>query len=103
MRSFIKLLADSIAQLFIGVVVALPLVALRLAYAVVSLILDLNDSSSPFTTSVAAGVCLSVVPEMLVTVVLLAVGVSTRDMWVLGGRWRQVKEPGEDDLLMVGW
>ncbi|KAM0798782.1 hypothetical protein BDR22DRAFT_808325 [Usnea florida] len=89
-------------SLFIGVVIALPLVALRLAYAVVSLILDLDHSILYFTSSLAVKVCLSVVPEMLVTVVLLAVGVSTRDLWALRGRWRQVKGPGEDDVLMVG-
>ena len=94
-------LADSFAQLFIGVVVALPLVALRIAYAVVSLILDVNDSPSPFTTLLAVGICLSVVPEMLVTVVLLVVGVSTRNIWALSGRWRRVEEYRRSDYMMV--
>ena len=94
-------LADSFTQLFIGVVVALPLVALRLVYAVVSLMLELNTSPSHFTTSLAVKVCLSVVPEMLVTVVLLVVGVSTRNIWALSGRWRRVKEPERSDYVMV--
>ena len=84
-----------------GVVIALPLVAMRLSYAVVSLIFDLNNSISYFTSSLAVKVCLSVVPEMLVTVVLLVVGVSTRDIWALSGRWRRGKEIGRSDDVMV--
>ena len=99
--AFIMLCADSFTQLFIGVVVALPLVALRLAYGVVSLILDLNTSPSHFTTSLAVKVCLSVVPEMLLTVTLLMVGVSTRNIWALSGRWRGVKEYRRSDYMMV--
>lgn len=80
---------------------ALPLVALRLAYGVASLVLDLNTSPSHFTTSLAVKVCLSVVPEMLVTVLLLVVGVITRNVWALSGRWRRMKEPARNDHVMV--
>ena len=101
MYPFVLQLADSFTQLFIGVVVALPLVALRLLYGVVSLILELNPSPSHFTTSLAVKVCLSVVPEMLLTVILLAVGLSTRDIWVLSGRWRRMKVSERNDYMMV--
>lgn len=66
--------------------------ALRLAYGVCSLILELNSSSSEFTRSLAIKVCLSVVPEMLLTIAFVAVGVSTRDMWASFGRWTQVNK-----------
>ena len=100
-NAFTVRLADSFAQLFIGVVVALPLVALRLAYGVASLMLDLNTSPSHFTTSLAIKVCLSVVPEMLVTILFLAVGVSTRNIWVVSGRWRRMKESGRNVQVTV--
>ncbi|MCJ1292779.1 hypothetical protein MMC34_004332 [Xylographa carneopallida] len=67
-------------KLLYGVVAALPLVGFRLIYAIVSLLLEVNGSSSGFTTSVAAKVCMSVVPEMLATIVFVVAGISTRDM-----------------------
>ncbi|MCJ1391435.1 hypothetical protein MMC18_004299 [Xylographa bjoerkii] len=67
-------------KLLYGVLVALPLVALRLIYAIISLFLEAGGSSSAFTTSVAVKVCMSVVPEMIVTIVFVVAGISTRSM-----------------------
>lgn len=88
---------DSTSQLLLGVVVALPLVAVRLVYGVSSLILELNGSSSEFMTSLAIKVCLSVVPEMLLTVGFVVVGINTRKIWVPVGRWTRVERFGSDD------
>ena len=71
---------DKGIQLLYAVLAALPLVLLRLIYAIVSLLLDLGGSGSDFTTSVAAKVVLSVVPEMIVAIVFVVAGIATRDM-----------------------
>ena len=71
---------DKALQVLYGVVAALPLVGIRLVYAIVSLLLEVNGSSSDFPTSLAAKVCMSVVPEMIATIVFVVAGISTRDM-----------------------
>lgn len=63
-----------------GVVAALPPVGLRLIYAVITLVLEINRSSSDFPTSLAAKVCMSVVPEMITVVILVIVGLDTRNI-----------------------
>ena len=73
-------LTNRIAQLLYGVVFALPFVALRLAYGVTSLMLELDHSSSTFLTSVPIKVILSVVPEIFVTITLVGVGIMTRNI-----------------------
>ena len=40
--------------------------------------LDIDGSSSGFPTSLAAKVCMSVVPEMITTVILVMAGLNTR-------------------------
>ncbi|MCJ1382350.1 hypothetical protein MMC17_005463 [Xylographa soralifera] len=67
-------------KLLYSVLVALPLVGIRLLYAVISLLLEVSGSSSDFTTSVAAKVCMSVVPEMIATIVFVLAGIVTRNM-----------------------
>lgn len=58
----------------------MPLTGLRLGYAIAFLQLKISDPTSGFLTSKAVEVCLSVVPEMLVTLILLLVGVKTRSL-----------------------
>ncbi|MCJ1399121.1 hypothetical protein MMC11_002323 [Xylographa trunciseda] len=85
-------------KLLYAVLIALPLVAVRLIYAVVSLLMEVNGTGSGFTTSVAAKVLMSVVPEMLATIVFVVAGVATRDMH------KGVQEPGgryRDGVLLV--
>ena len=76
-------------QLLHGVLVALALVILRLVYGAISLMLELNHPTSSFLTSTVAKVLLSTVPEMIVTIILLATGISTRNMYKGFGRWRR--------------
>ena len=85
-------------QLLYGVLAALPLVVFRLVYGVISLMLELNHPHSGFLTSTVAKVLLSTVPEMIVTIILLAAGISTRRMYKGLGRWRRV-EPESIDLM----
>jgi hypothetical protein len=66
--------------LLYGVVAALPPVGLRLIYAVITLMLEINGSSSDFPKSLAAKVCMSVVPEMITVVILVIVGLDTRNI-----------------------
>ncbi|KAM5361819.1 hypothetical protein ACJZ2D_012849 [Fusarium nematophilum] len=66
--------------LLYGVFLAVPLIAIRLAYAIAFLQLKVSDPTSGFLTSKAIEVCLNVVPEMLVTAILLCVGVKTRSL-----------------------
>ena len=73
-------LTNRIAQLLYGVVVALPFVALHLAYGVTSLMLELDHSSSTFLTSVSIKVILSVVPEIVVTIALVGFSIITRNI-----------------------
>lgn len=56
------------------------LIAIRLVYAVTSLMLDLDSPHAEFLRSLAVKVCLSVVPEMLAVVILLNVGIATRNI-----------------------
>ena len=81
---------QTMLQLLYGVLVALPLVVFRLVYGAISLMLELNHPNSSFLTSIVAKVTLSTVPEMIVTIVLLAAGISTRNMYRGLGRWRRV-------------
>ena len=73
-------LTNRTAQLLYGVVVALPFVALHLAYGVTSLMLELDHSSSTFLTSVSIKVILSVVPEIVVTIALVGFSIITRNI-----------------------
>lgn len=63
-----------------GVIVALPSVGLRLIYAIIILVHDIKGSSSDFPKSLAAMVCMSVVPEMITVVILVIVGLNTRNI-----------------------
>ena len=85
-------------QLLYGVLVALPLVVFRLVYGAVPLMLELNHPNSSFLTSTVAKVLLSTVPEMIVAIILLAVGISTRKMYKGLRKWRRV-EPESVDLM----
>ena len=58
----------------------LGLTGLRVVYAVIVLVLEVDGTKNGFTTSLAAKVCMSVVPEMLVTLVLIVAGVLTRNV-----------------------
>ena len=83
-------------QLLYGILVALPLVVFRIVYGAISLILELNHPNSSFLTSTVAKVLLSTVPEMIVTIILLAAGISTRNMYKGLGRWRRVDTESVD-------
>ncbi|KAH0562410.1 hypothetical protein GP486_002895 [Trichoglossum hirsutum] len=63
-------------KLLYGVAAALPFLGFREIYAVCSAFI----TSPGFTSSLAAKVCLSVVPEMIVTIILAAAGIVTRDI-----------------------
>lgn len=58
----------------------LPLIALRLGYGLAYLHLKISHPGSGLVSSVAASVCLSVVPEMLCTAVFLLAGLVTRNL-----------------------
>jgi len=62
--------------LLYGVIFALPFIGLRTVYAVCTVFV----TSPGFSSSLAAKVCLSVVPEMIVTLGFIVVGVATRDI-----------------------
>lgn len=68
------------SQLIKGVFVALPFVAIRLVYGVVSLHLLVTHPDSGFLTSEAVQICLSFLPEVICITVLLIVGVVTRSL-----------------------
>lgn len=68
------------SQLLYAVLGALPLVAIRLAYAIAYLQLRISHPSSAFLTSTAATVCLSLIPEMLCILVLLLAGLRTVEL-----------------------
>lgn len=63
-----------------AVFITLPLLGLRLAYAIAYLQLEISHPKSGFLTSTAVTVCLGVVPEMLVTTIFVIVGVMTRNI-----------------------
>ncbi|KAM0425047.1 hypothetical protein ACHAPT_009606 [Fusarium lateritium] len=63
-----------------GVLLTIPFTGLRLGYAIAFLQLKISDPGSGFLTSKAIEVCLSVVPEMLVTLILLFAGIKTRSL-----------------------
>jgi hypothetical protein len=63
-----------------SVIAVLMPIGVRLIYAVITLLLEINRSSSDFPTSLAAKVCMNVVQEMIVVVVLVVVGVDTRNI-----------------------
>lgn len=60
-----------------GVLVAMPFVGMRMVYGVLSFFL----TDPHFAKSTAAKIVLSVIPEVIVTVALLVVGIITRNMW----------------------
>ncbi|SCO78036.1 uncharacterized protein FRV6_02249 [Fusarium oxysporum] len=66
--------------LLYAVFINLPLLGLRLAYGIAYLQLKISHPTSGFLTSKAVQVCLSVVPEMLITTIFLLVGVMTRNL-----------------------
>ncbi|KAL6922178.1 hypothetical protein FSHL1_006145 [Fusarium sambucinum] len=67
-------------MLLYAVFIALPLLALRLSYAIAFLQLQISDPNSGFLSSKAIEVCLGLVPELLVTIIFVAVGVKTRNI-----------------------
>lgn len=73
-------LADPSIQLILAVACCLPLIAVRVIYAAISLILDVDGSRSGFPSSRTAKIIMSVVPEMLVASVLITVGIVTRNI-----------------------
>ena len=89
-------LTYTMSQLLYGVLVALPLVVFRLVYGAISLMLELNHPNSGFLASTVAKVLLSTVPEMIVTIILLAAGISTRNMYKGLGKWRRVEAENVD-------
>lgn len=76
-------------QLLYAVATAILLVALRCAYSVGSLIIDVDQKPSTFSTSLAIKVILSVVPEMVLTLILCSVGIATRN--IPGAFWSKKK------------
>ncbi|KAF4947891.1 hypothetical protein FGADI_10051 [Fusarium gaditjirri] len=68
------------SKLMYAVFINLPLLGLRLAYGIAYLQLKISHPNSGFLTSKAVQVCLSVVPEMLITTIFLLVGVMTRNL-----------------------
>ena len=69
-------------------IIALPLIALRLAYGVAVLLLDvLGHATDNFALSLAAKVVLSTVPEMVLVIVFIVVGMMTKD--IAGAYWRK--------------
>ena len=88
----------TILQLLYGTLVALPLVFFRLVYGAISLMLELNHPHSSFLTSTGAKVLLNTVPEMIVTIILLAAGISTHNMYKGHGRWRKVEPESVDSM-----
>jgi hypothetical protein len=60
-----------------GVLITLPLLLIRLIYGLCYFFI--TDPS--FTTSVAAKVILSVIPEMVAVLALVLVGMNTVNMW----------------------
>jgi hypothetical protein len=68
-------------QLLFICFVALPLVALRIAWGVAFLELKVHHPTSDFLTSLPITVCLSVVPEMLIMAAILVAGVCTHQLF----------------------
>ncbi|KAM0347729.1 hypothetical protein ACHAPU_004744 [Fusarium lateritium] len=66
--------------LLYAVFLALPLLGLRLAYAITYLQLQISHPKSGFLTSKAIQICLGMIPEIVVTVIFLFVGVKTRSL-----------------------
>lgn len=73
-------LSTDTSKLLYAVFINLPLLGLRLAYGIAYLQLKISHPTSGFLTSKAVQVCLSVVPEMLITTIFLLVGVMTRNL-----------------------
>lgn len=67
-------------QLLVAVAIAIPFILIRVIYAAISLILEVDGSSSGFPRSRTAKIVMSVVPEMIVVAILLAAGIVTRDI-----------------------
>lgn len=67
-------------QLLFSALSILPLIALRLGYAIAYLQLTISHPSSGFLKSTAVLVCLSVVPEMICIGILLLGGLVTRSL-----------------------
>ena len=70
----------NIYKLLYAVFITLPLLCLRLAYAIAFLQLQISDPTSSFLSSKAIEVCLGMIPELLVTIVFIAVGIKTRNI-----------------------
>ncbi|RFN48306.1 hypothetical protein FIE12Z_7473 [Fusarium flagelliforme] len=66
--------------LLYAVFITLPLLCLRLAYAIAFLQLQISDPTSSFLSSKAVEVCLGMIPELLVTIIFIAVGIKTRNI-----------------------
>ena len=66
-------------QLLHGTALVLPFVGVRDVYAALSIFI----SSAAFKNSLAAKVVMSVVPEMIVTIILAVVGIRTRHISAL--------------------
>jgi hypothetical protein len=71
-----------------GVAIALPFVGIRELDAVLSNFI----TSHAFLTSLAAKVCLSVVPEMITVITFVATGLAARNIWGEIKRQRKVDE-----------
>lgn len=82
-------------QLTRGVAVALPLIAIRLAYGVAFLLLRVTNPSSSFAKSVVAEIVLEVVTEVLVALVFTFVGLRTTKMAKESRKWSREEEPVE--------
>ncbi|KAJ5930999.1 hypothetical protein N7466_006492 [Penicillium verhagenii] len=63
--------------LLYGVIATIPFNGLRLAYSVAYIILKIQQPEAEFLSSLAVQVCLSVVPEMIVVIILIVVGLKT--------------------------
>lgn len=67
-------------KLLNAVSLALPVICIRLIYAAISLTLDIDGSTSGFPSSRIAKIIMSVVPEMVLTAMLLAFGIRTHNI-----------------------
>jgi hypothetical protein len=91
--------------LLYGVTLALPFIAVRLAYAVASFVLELDHPTSSFLTSLPIKVCLSVVPEVIVVLVLVVAGIATLNVnkaLVEGMREDYILADSQLQVTMVG-
>jgi hypothetical protein len=64
-------------QLVYGVLAALPFLAIRLGYAVASLVLELEHPTSSFLSSIGVKAGLGLLPEVIVQLIFIAAGLAT--------------------------